>query len=106
MGPLTGRVVSRREGSESVATRPHLLVALLAFALGTSVAILQTMSKESFTTREGSASEKETRSLREYCESDVRSMFEIAHTCERLIYSREERQSPVYLQRRALGRHK
>ena len=43
--------------------------------------------------KEGSAAIDEERSLRDYCEADVRNMWDIAYTCERLLYSREERQS-------------
>lgn len=43
--------------------------------------------------REGSSAKDEEWSLREYCEADVRNMWEIANTCERLLYSREARQS-------------
>ena len=39
-----------------------------------------------------SATEEEEQSLREYCEADVRSMFEIAYTSEKLLFSQSERQ--------------
>ena len=41
----------------------------------------------------GTAARDEECSLREYCEADVRSMWEITYRCERLLYSREARQS-------------
>ena len=40
----------------------------------------------------GSATEEEEQSLREYCEADVRSMFEIAYTAEKLLFTQSERQ--------------
>ena len=40
----------------------------------------------------GSATEEEEQSLREYCEADVRSMFEIAYTSEKLLFTQSERQ--------------
>jgi hypothetical protein len=39
----------------------------------------------------GSATEDEERSLREYCEADVKNMFEIAYASERLLFTRNER---------------
>ena len=39
-----------------------------------------------------SATEEEEQSLREYCEADVRSMFEIAYTSEKLLFTQRERQ--------------
>ena len=39
-----------------------------------------------------SATEEEEQSLREYCEAEVRSMFEIAYTSEKLLFSQSERQ--------------
>jgi hypothetical protein len=39
-----------------------------------------------------SATGEEQQSLREYCEADVRSMFEIAYTSEKLLFTQSERQ--------------
>lgn len=41
----------------------------------------------------GSGTEEEEQSLREYCEADVRSMFEIAYTAEKLLFTQSERRS-------------
>lgn len=38
-----------------------------------------------------SATEEEERSLREYCEADVESMFEVAYASEQLLFTRSER---------------
>ena len=41
----------------------------------------------------GSASEHEELCLSQYCEADVKNMFQIAYTSERMIFSRNERRS-------------
>jgi hypothetical protein len=41
----------------------------------------------------GAATEDEERSLREYCEADVKNMFEIAYASERLLFTRNERRN-------------
>lgn len=40
---------------------------------------------------EGSATEEEETSLRQYCEADVRNMYQIVRSCEQLIFSQRER---------------
>lgn len=42
---------------------------------------------------DGLTSEQENLTLRRYCEADVKNMFEIANTSERMIFSQKERRS-------------
>ena len=39
----------------------------------------------------GTATEDEERALREYCEADVKSMYEIAYAAEKLVFSPSQR---------------
>jgi hypothetical protein len=42
---------------------------------------------------DGLASEQEDLTLRQYCEADVKNMFDILNTSEQMVFSRDERRS-------------
>ena len=41
----------------------------------------------------GMATKEDEENLRKYCEADVKNMYEIAYTCEQLLFSRNQRRS-------------